>query len=206
MRPIPESIDHTDISWRADLLQLSEALVEIAVKPKLIKRYTPITQTELRALWKARHGTSLPAGVTGRQTVEYFINARNSHNMYGATWNVQGATFLTGAFCLRQSINYPVNRGWLLAQAFKAYEVMTRSLLVRGNITLLDANKAYSLLALSDQGLIGLHRCSCHQRHYLVDPKTSLARQPCPFSTMNKNHLHTREAGSKGNLIRWSAA
>lgn len=211
MLPIPET-QSNDIRWQADHLRLADSLIQQGAKPKLIRRFTNLSKTEVRLLWHSVRQDKLASGPVGLQSPRFFTTARDSASGPGPIWNIQGAMFLESVKWLQQSVPFKVNKGWLLVNAFAAYQRMMNTFDVNRSFKQLDINQAYSLMVLSgitnsqEYGEVALHKCNCHQRNYLIETALDISGQRCPLLLIEQHYQSLINAGQRGNKIRWSKA
>lgn len=199
MRPIPERLPDNDPTWRADLILLAKGLIYFGAKPKIVRRYTGATKKDTRDLYHLLHGSAASCGPTAQGKASFFTTARNGSHGSATSWNIQGAIFLRCFYEITKHSTQPMNKGWLLLQAFEGYRHQTNKLAESENIKRLDINQAYSLLALAggtsvaEYADIGLAHCKHCDREYLVNKTRELATQPCPFEAMERTYQRRLE-------------
>lgn len=206
MRPIPDPIPSDDPTWKADLLLLAKGLVEHHAKPKIVRRYTGVSQREVRALYRLLHDAPPLSGPATQGSAKFFTTAYNSKKGAGTVWNIQGTIFLRIYSEIAKAVSIQANKGWLLLNAFQAYLRMTEKLYQESGIRRLDINTGYSLLVLAgnlstaEYGEVAIHTCKQCNREYLVDKALELASQRCPFHAMAANHKRLTEQCRQNSL------
>lgn len=212
MRPIPEQLPGNDPTWRADLLVLARGLIVYGAKPKIVRRYTGVTKKDTRDLYLLLHGTPASCGPATQGKATFFTTARNGSHGSATSWNIQGSIFLRCYLDIAKLSSQPMNKGWLLLQAFEEYKRQTEKLAQSANIKRLDINQAFALLVLAggtsvaEYADIGLIHCKHCDREYLVNKTRELATQPCPFETMQKTYKRRLETCISNYQNRTAAA
>jgi hypothetical protein len=172
--------------------------VKERAKPKIIRRYTNVAQRTVAELYMAARAEMPPPGPLGRGSAVFYTSARDSKEMAGPQWNLQGTIFLHNYVQLMQRMPFPVNRGWALLQAYRGYLRMTARAHEAAPTRKLDINSAYALLVLSglpnapELGEVRLHRCDVCGRDYLVATDRELSAQRCPLHQMSDKALRIK--------------
>jgi hypothetical protein len=113
---------------------------------------------------------------------------------------LQGAIFLECYDRMTKIVDYPLNKGWLLLHAYRAYIAQTQKLVDALPATKrLDINQAFALLGRISYMDPKLARISDLQRHtctscsvtYLLATSAERDTQRCPVCSIN-NHALSR--------------
>ena len=216
--PIPEYAKFEDPLWTSRFLDLANAMVLMGGKPKLIARYTGLSQKAIAERYKRLTGQEAPAGrLQQTQPRHYAI----PHNRGGLDWNLQAATFSSIYLKIEKAIDEPANRGWLLLTAYQAYFRLTDSLQqALPKLSRISLNNAYDLMTHLGYGHgrksapLRMKDCDDCGASYLVITELEFDHQSCPMCAIQKRFqmlvdnaekiCSTRQ--SKSDLIQLAAA
>lgn len=193
LRPIPESINASDLSWEAEFRSLERDLCLAKLRPTVISRWTGVAHRHVLRTYQAVHGTSAASGPVQYGTPERFVNDRGSQRRSGFAVNVQAAVFLHCFLSLSDAMGAAMNVVWLLNTAYKSYLRISRSAARAAGVAQLDINSCFAILhhagILGGEQSIALARCQhCKAAHLVLTKPAKRAVQGCPICEMNRIH------------------
>jgi len=190
VQPIPENARPGDPRWGLAFLDLAQGMVIAGAKAKLIERFTNLSHSRVRELYKALRGIAPPAGPIVQGSARHFA-MRSKHTSEAA--RIQCAIFLACYERMGKISPTPLQRGWRLLAAFNSYLSLTEKLSQAIPVKRLDINQAYALLSfagfmtLSSGAELQLRKCRVCLIHYPVVANEPLDEQGCPVCAINAN-------------------
>ena len=199
MTPITAEARSEDPRWSVHFLKLAEGLVVCGAKAKLVERFTELPHSRVKLLYRAVRGTAPPAGPVTQGSVRHFaIPGKHTPE----SLRVQCAIFLACYDRVGRITTTPLQRGWQLLVAFRAYLDLTERASKTASMRRLDINQAYALLTYC--GFLTLRAEAEMQRElcpdcgiaYAVAVNEPRAKQGCPVCAINANALRLAEQAS----------
>lgn len=199
---IPRGATANDPHWSGPFYSLARMMAEDRAKTALIEHYTGLSHRKVSALFREIHNECPEGGPAARGRAEFYVTANGSNHQSGPAWNIQGTIFLSCYQHLLQIAPFPLNRGWLLAYAYRAYKEQTERLHTETGTPRLSINHAYSLLnyasleSAEEYAYLATNRCEVCHTDYLVLTKKELDSQLCPIC-----HMQNSNAGARANTM-----
>ncbi len=209
--PIPQHAEFDDPIWTGRFLDMANAMVLMGAKPKLIMRYTGLSQKAVTMRYKRLTGEEAPCGHNKTNLPKFFATP---HNRGGLDFNMQAAAFAGIYLKLEEAMGEPVNLGWLLLTSYQAYVRLTDTISEAvPKLTRLSINQAYTLathLGISDRmrnsATLALKDCGDCGTNYLVLTEAEIDNQRCPMCAIHGRYATWIENGKKVAAARQKVA
>lgn len=192
--PIPHDATVDDPLWSARFHELANALILSGAKGKIVSWATGLTPKQVSNRYVKLCGKFPPLGRTGQGNPVSF--ARPTSHRGGHAWTLQCAIF-TGCYDrLKECMNGPVHKAWLLYTAHETYIRLTEDAAIRGEP--IPINVAYDIVSHTQgkQPTLKLHPCPDCEIRYLVLTSAELDHQDCPVCAIQKNCDHLIKTGT----------
>lgn len=193
LRPIPDRIKASDISWEAEFRALERDLCLAKLRPSVISRWTGVAHRHVLRTYLAVHGETAASGPMQYGAAERFVNDRGSQRRSGFAVNLQAALFLECFLSLRQAMGEPMNIAWMLCAAYKSYRRLSGAAAQAAGVQQLDINSCFAIL--HHAGIVGgdkairLARCKrCGAVHLVLSRQSNSRGQTCPICEMDRIH------------------
>jgi hypothetical protein len=200
--PIPVSAFFHDPLWLGRFIDLANELVLMNAKPKIIARYTGLQSKAIATRYLRLNNTIAKKGRLKLASSRSFAAV---HKRWGYDWNIQAATFASICLKIERSFDFPLNRGWLLATAYKTYLSLTEGMMKPlPTLNRLTFDDAYDLMNhfLPDRAGLALHECNDCGTNYLVITEAELDGQNCPMCSMQQRFVNLLQNVEKITALR----
>ena len=187
---IPESANFKDPFWKPKFLELANMLIELGANPKLVARYTDLSERQITQAFVSILGKEPEAGrITASAPRRYAVVSERGG--YGLL--LQATLFANCYLQLEAAISEPVNRGWLLATAYRSYLRLTPQLCDAESNKRLPISAAYDIVChigignYRNEAALRMKGCDDCGINYLTLREAESFNQCCPMCAVNNN-------------------
>lgn len=194
--PIPEDASYEDPLWEGRFSDLANAMVQYGAKPAIIRRFTGMANRQISLRYaRLRDGVAKPGRLKSGLPRRFAIRQdRSSYDFI-----LQSAVFAQVCMRIEDSFNKPLNRGWLLVAAYRAYCRLTEQMVKHLEIAPLDIDAAYDLMChigstrYRQMAALQQRGCTSCGTQYLVLSDVEHDGQCCPMCAIDKRYRHLVE-------------